>query len=149
MKQYISENQSRFFDELFSLLRIPSVSSEPSHKDDMTACAEHLKALLLRAGADTAEVCPTGGHPVVFASKRISDNAPTILVYGHYDVQPVEPLDEWKSDPFEPEIRDGAIYARGANDDKGQIFMHIKAFEYLLSKGRLRHNVKFVFEGEE
>ena len=149
MKQYISENQSRFFDELFSLLRIPSVSSEPSHKDDMTACADRLRTLLLRAGADTAEVCPTKGHPVVFASKRISDNAPTVLVYGHYDVQPVEPLEEWKSDPFEPEIRDGAIYARGANDDKGQIFMHIKAFEYLLSQGKLRHNVKFLFEGEE
>ena len=149
MKQYIIDNQSRFFDELFSLLRIPSVSSEPEHKEDMTACAFRLRELLLKAGADSAEVCPTAGHPVVFGYKKISDSAPTVLVYGHYDVQPVEPLSEWKSDPFEPEIRDGAIYARGANDDKGQIFMHIKAFEYLLATGRLHHNVKFLFEGEE
>lgn len=149
MNQYIKENESRFYDELFSLLRIPSVSSEPEHKSDMSRSAERLKELLLEAGADSAEVCATKGHPVVFAQKKVSDAAPTVLVYGHYDVQPVDPIGEWKSDPFEPEIRDGAIYARGANDDKGQIFMHLKAFEYLVRTGRLRHNVKFIFEGEE
>lgn len=149
MNNYIKENEARFYEELFSLLRIPSVSSEPEHKGDMARCAGRLCELLLAAGADSAEVCPTKGHPVVFASKKVSDNAPTVLVYGHYDVQPVDPVAEWKSDPFEPEIRNGAIYARGANDDKGQIFMHMKAFEYLVATGRLRHNVKFLFEGEE
>lgn len=149
MKEYIKANENRFFEELFSLLRIPSVSSEPEHKEDMWRCARRLSELLLAAGADGAEVFPTKGHPVVFAHKKVSDSAPTVLVYGHYDVQPVDPINEWRSDPFEPEIHDGAIWARGANDDKGQIFMHIKAFEYLLSSGRLRHNVKFIFEGEE
>ena len=149
MKQYIKENESRFYEELFSLLRIPSVSSEPEHKADMGRCASRLCELLLSAGADSAQVYPTAGHPVVFAQKMLSPETPTVLVYGHYDVQPVDPIDEWKSAPFEPEIRDGAIYARGANDDKGQIFMHIKAFEYLCATGRLRHNVKFIFEGEE
>ena len=132
MKQYIKENESRFYEELFSLLRIPSVSSEPEHKADMGRCASRLCELLLSAGADSAQVYPTAGHPVVFAQKLLSADAPTVLVYGHYDVQPVDPIDEWKSAPFEPEIRDGAIYARGANDDKGQIFMHMKAFEYLV-----------------
>lgn len=149
MNNYIKENEARFFQELFSLLRIPSVSSEAEHRADMARCAGRLRELLLEAGADSAQVCPTKGHPVVFASKKVSDTAPTVLVYGHYDVQPVDPISEWKSDPFEPEIRDGAIYARGANDDKGQIFMHLKAFEYLVRSGRLRHNVKFIFEGEE
>lgn len=149
MNQYIKEHESRFFDELFSLLRIPSVSSEPEHKDDMTKCAARLCELLMQAGVDTAEVCPTKGHPVVFAQKTVGKELPTVLVYGHYDVQPVDPIDQWKSDPFEPEIRNGAIYARGANDDKGQIFMHLKAFEYLVRTGQLHHNVKFIFEGEE
>ena len=149
MHNYITENEQRFFDELFSLLRIPSVSSEPEHKEDMQLCASRLCNLLLEAGADTADVYPTKGHPVVFAQKIIDPSRPTVLVYGHYDVQPVDPVSEWKSAPFEPEIRDGAIYARGANDDKGQIFMHLKAFEYLVRSGNLRHNVKFIFEGEE
>ena len=149
MHNYILENESRFYNELFSLLRIPSVSSEPEHKNDMKRCAERLCELLLAAGADKAKVYKTKGHPAVFAEKIIDPARPTVLVYGHYDVQPVDPIDEWKSDPFEPEIRDGAIYARGANDDKGQIFMHLKAFEYLASTGQLRHNVKFIFEGEE
>ncbi len=149
MKEYVRENRDRFLEELFSLLRIPSISSDPAHKDDMTRCAERLAELLREAGADEAGVYPTGGHPVVFARKQISDDVPTVLVYGHYDVQPVDPLDLWKSDPFEPEIRDGAIYGRGANDDKGQLFMHLKAFEYLLRSGKLHHNVKFIFEGEE
>ena len=149
MKQYIEQNRERFLQELFSLLRIPSISSEEAHKDDMVRCAERLKELLLAAGADRANVFQATGHPVVFAEKRFDPKAPTILVYGHYDVMPVDPLNLWDSPPFEPEIRDGAIYARGANDDKGQTFMHIKAFEYLVRTGRLRHNVKFIFEGEE
>ncbi|MBQ5402136.1 MAG: dipeptidase, partial [Bacteroidales bacterium] len=149
MNQYIKQNESRFYDELFSLLRIPSVSSEPEHAEDMTRCAFRLTELLMEAGADSANVYPTEGHPVVFAQKIIDPSRPTVLVYGHYDVQPVDPIGEWKSDPFEPEIRDGAIYARGANDDKGQIFMHLKAFEYLVKTGQLNHNVKFIFEGEE
>ncbi len=149
MDKYIEENTGRWFEELFSLLRIPSVSSDPEHREDMTRCAERLKELLLEAGVDGAEVCPTDGHPVVFGHKTVSPELPTVLVYGHYDVQPVDPIELWKSDPFEPEIRDGAIYARGANDDKGQLFMHLKAFEYLVRSGSLRHNVKFIFEGEE
>lgn len=149
MKQYIEENKERFFEELFSLLRIPSVSSQPENKEDMTRCAERLKELLLEAGADQAGVYPTSGHPVVFAQKIIDPSAKTVLVYGHYDVQPVDPIDLWKSDPFEPEIHDGAIWGRGANDDKGQLFMHLKAFEFMLRTGELRHNVKFIFEGEE
>ncbi|MBQ9529985.1 MAG: dipeptidase [Bacteroidales bacterium] len=149
MNQYIKQNESRFYDELFSLLRIPSVSSEPEHADDMSRCAFRLTELLMEAGADSANVYPTAGHPVVFAQKIIDPSRPTVLVYGHYDVQPVDPIGEWKSDPFEPEIRNGAIYARGANDDKGQIFMHLKAFEYLVKTGQLNHNIKFIFEGEE
>ena len=149
MKQYIQNNQDRFFEELFSLLRIPSVSSKEVHRPDMFRCAEMLCELLLEAGADCAQVCPTEGHPVVFGSRIVDPSFKTVLVYGHYDVQPVEPLELWKSNPFEPEIRDGAIYARGANDDKGQLFMHIKAFEFLVREGKLRHNVKFIFEGEE
>ena len=149
MKEYIEANRDRFLEELFSLLRIPSVSSLESHKPDMQHCAERLAELLVEAGADDAMVCPTSGHPVVFGEKIIDPSAKTVLVYGHYDVQPVDPIELWNSDPFEPVIRDGAIYARGANDDKGQSFMHIKAFEYLMATGRLKHNVKFIFEGEE
>ena len=149
MKEYIEKNKERFFQELFSLLRIPSVSSMEEHRPDMRRCAERLAVLLREAGADRAEIYPTAGHPVVFASRHVADDVPTVLVYGHYDVQPVDPVELWKSDPFEPEIRDGAIYARGANDDKGQLFMHLKSFEYMVSEGKLRHNVKFIFEGEE
>lgn len=155
MKKYIEQNRERFYAELFSLLRIPSVSAKPEHKNDMYACAERLKALLLEAGADTAEVCPTSGNPVVFGVKQVDPKARTVLVYGHYDVQPAEPLEKWRTDPFEPVIGpdpatgEDAIWCRGANDDKGQLFMHIKAFEYLLREGKLRHNVKFIFEGEE
>ena len=149
MKQYIEQNNERFLQELFSLLRIPSISSESAHRNDMYRCAERLVELLKEAGADRATVYETTGHPVVFAEKKYDPAAPTILVYGHYDVMPVDPLSLWKSNPFEPEIRDGAIYARGANDDKGQTFMHIKAFEYLVREGKLRHNIKFIFEGEE
>ncbi len=149
MEKYIKDNEGRWFEELFSLLRIPSVSSDPNHKGDMLRCAERLTQLLKEAGADEAAVYPTDGHPVVFGQKIVSSELPTVLVYGHYDVQPVDPLELWKSDPFEPEIHDGAIWGRGANDDKGQLFMHLKAFEYLVRSGKLRHNVKFIFEGEE
>ena len=154
MKAYIDRNRERFFDELFSLLRIPSVSAQPEHREDMYCCAERLVALLKAAGADEADVYGTAGHPVVFGRKDIG--APkTVLVYGHYDVQPPEPLEKWRTDPFDPVVRkdpatgEDAIYARGANDDKGQLFMHLKAFEYLCAEGKLTHNVKFIFEGEE
>ena len=149
MEKYIKDNEGRWFEELFSLLGIPSISSDPNHKGDMLRCAERLTELLKEAGADEAAVYPTDGHPVVFGQKIVSSELPTVLVYGHYDVQPVDPLELWKSDPFEPEIHDGAIWGRGANDDKGQLFMHLKAFEYLVRAGKLRHNVKFIFEGEE
>lgn len=149
MKEYIEQNRERFLEELFTLLRIPSVSAQAEHKADMYFCAETLADLLLEAGADEAGVCETAGHPVVFGQKMLDPSLKTVLVYGHYDVQPAEPLEKWKSDPFEPEVHDGAIWGRGANDDKGQLFMHIKAFEYLLSSGKLTHNVKFLFEGEE
>ena len=155
MKQYITENRERFFAELFSLLRIPSVSAQPAHRADMGRCADRLVELLLEAGADEAAVYPTAGHPVVFGRKAVPGAEGTVLVYGHYDVQPPEPLEKWRTDPFEPVVApdpatgEEAIYARGANDDKGQLFMHIKAFEYLLRTGQLRYNVKFIFEGEE
>ena len=149
MKEYIEQNRDRFLEELFTLLRIPSVSAKPEHAQDMYLCAETLADLLLEAGADEAGVCDTAGHPVVFGQKTVDPKAKTVLVYGHYDVQPAEPLDKWKHDPFDPQVHDGAIWGRGANDDKGQLFMHVKAFEFLLQSGRLRHNVKFLFEGEE
>lgn len=149
MKQYVSDNGERFLDELFSLLRIPSVSAKAEHKPDMSRCADRLVELLLEAGADAAGVYATAGNPVVYGYKECPGAQKTVLVYGHYDVQPAEPLDKWRTDPFEPEVHDGAVWGRGANDDKGQLFMHIKAFEYLVRTGRLKHNVKFIFEGEE
>lgn len=149
MKQYIEQNKDRFLEELFTILRIPSISAKTDHKADMYFCAEAIADLLVEAGADEAGVCETMGHPVVFGQKIVDPKAKTVLVYGHYDVQPVEPLDKWHTDPFEPVVKDGAIWGRGANDDKGQLFMHIKAFEFLLASGQLRHNVKFLFEGEE
>ena len=155
MKAYIDQNRERFFEELFSLLRIPSISAKPEYKPDMYRCARRLTELLLAAGADKAAVYETTGNPVVFGSKTVPGAAKTVLVYGHYDVQPPEPLDKWRTDPFQPVLAkdpatgEEAIYARGANDDKGQLFMHLKAFEFLLKKGLLKHNVKFIFEGEE
>lgn len=149
MKQYIEKHKERFINELFEILRIPSISSSAANKEDMYACAGKLAELLLAAGADRAEVYETKGHPVVFGEKKVSPELSTVLVYGHYDVQPVDPINLWKSQPFEPQIRDGAIYARGANDDKGQLFMHVKAFEYLVAEGKLQHNIKFILEGEE
>ena len=149
MKEYIEQNKERFFEELFTILRIPSISAKPDHKPDMYRCADAIADLLKAAGADEACLYETDGNPVVYGEKKVDPSAPTVLVYGHYDVQPPEPLEKWHTDPFEPVIHDGAIWCRGANDDKGQLFMHIKAFEYLLSEGLLRHNVKFIFEGEE
>ena len=154
MKTYIQANKERFFEELFSLLRIPSVSAQAEHKEDMYRCAARLVELLKEAGADEAAVCETAGHPVVYGCKDMGAEK-TVLVYGHYDVQPPEPLEKWRTDPFEPVLAkdpatgEEAIWARGANDDKGQLFMHLKAFEFLLKTGQLRHNVKFIFEGEE
>ena len=149
IRQYIQNNEQRFLNELFSLIRIPSISSDPAHKADMTRCAERWVELLLAAGVDKAQTMPTSGNPIVYAEKMVNVTAPTILVYAHYDVMPVEPLELWKSDPFEPEVRDGRIWARGADDDKGQSFMQVKAFEYIVRAQRLRCNVKFIFEGEE
>ncbi|MFP4604108.1 MAG: dipeptidase [Bacteroidales bacterium] len=149
IKTYIEENKQRFLDELFELIRIPSISSEKEHKEDMKKAAEELKKKIIEAGADKAEVMPSDGNPVVYGEKIIDKNKPTVLVYGHYDVMPVDPIEKWKSEPFEPEIRDGKIFARGADDDKGQTFMHVKAFEYLTKTGKLDCNVKFMVEGEE
>lgn len=146
---YINLHLQRFLDELFELIRIPSVSAKDENKPDMLRMAEHLKQSLLTAGADRAEIYPTSGHPILYAEKIISKDLPTILIYGHYDVQPAEPLDLWKSPPFEPEIRDGRIWGRGADDDKGQLFMHFKAFELMVKTGILPCNVKFMIEGEE
>lgn len=149
IKKYIEENQQRFLDELFSLIRIPSVSAKPEHKDDMLACAERWKQLLLEAGADEAYIMPSKGYPLVYAEKKVSPDAPTVLIYAHYDVMPAEPFDLWVSPPFQPEVRDGFIFARGADDDKGQSMIQAKAFEYVVKHDLLRHNVKFIFEGEE
>ena len=149
LKNYIEANKERFLEELYSLLRIPSISSKSEHKPDMIRCAERWKELLLEAGADKAEVCPTEGNPVVYGEKIIDPKAPTVVVYGHYDVMPVDPEELWNTKPFEPEIIDGRIYCRGANDDKGQSFMHAKAFEYLVKTNQLKCNVKFMLEGEE
>jgi len=149
IKKYIEDNKQRFLDELFELIRIPSISSESKHKDDMKKMAETLKQTLLDAGADKAEVMPSDGNPVVYGEKKIDESKPTVLVYGHYDVMPVDPIEKWDSQPFEPEVRDGKIFARGADDDKGQSFMHVKAFEYLVKSGKLDCNVKFMLEGEE
>ena len=146
---YIQDNLARFLDELFVILRTPSISSLKDYTPDMHRCAGQLVEALITAGADKAQVYPTTGHPVVYGEKTIDPSLPTVLIYGHYDVQPVDPLNLWDSPPFEPEVRNGAIYARGANDDKGQLFMHIKALEYLLLHKKLRCNLKFLFEGEE
>lgn len=148
-REYIRENKERFLSELFELLRIPSVSAQSEHKDDMVRCAGHLRKALLAAGADRAEVMATAGNPVVYGEKIIGEGLPTVLVYGHYDVMPAEPLDEWHSEPFEPVIREERIYGRGADDDKGQSFMHLKAFEAMVRSGELPCNVKFMLEGEE
>ena len=149
IRTYIERHKDRFRDEWFSLLRIPSVSSQSEHKADMVKCAERWKELLLASGATRAEVMPTAGNPVVYAERIVSASAPTVLVYGHYDVMPPEPLELWKSNPFEPEIRDGRVYARGADDDKGQAMIQVKGFETALQTGILNCNLKFILEGEE
>lgn len=149
VKQYIADNSQRFMDELFELIRIPSVSSQSEHKEDMYKAAQLWKKILLDAGADKAEILETKGNPVTYGEKIINRAYPTVLVYGHMDVMPVDPLELWTTDPFDPVIREGKIFARGADDDKGQSFMHAKAFEYLVKSGTLKCNVKFLIEGEE
>ncbi|MCP9750206.1 dipeptidase [Ferruginibacter sp. HRS2-29] len=148
-KDYQEKNKDRFLEELLELLRIPSISAKSEHKADMLKCAEAVKDRLLKAGADKVEIFETEGHPVVYGEKIIDSAKPTVLVYGHYDVQPAEPLDLWKSGPFEPVIIDGKIFARGSCDDKGQFYMHVKALEILTQTGTLNNNVKFIIEGEE
>jgi len=148
-KDYIEQHKDRFLNELLDLLRIPSVSADSKYKEDVAKCAEAVKEHLLLAGCDIAEVCPTAGHPIVYGEKITDPSLPTVLVYGHYDVQPADPLELWTSGPFEPEIRDGKIYARGACDDKGQMFMHIKALEVMAKTVTLACNIKVMIEGEE
>ena len=149
VKSYIEANKERFISELFDLLRIPSISAQSEHKPDMTRCAEWLAAALAKAGADRTEVFPTEGNPVVYAEKIVDPKAKTVLVYGHYDVMPVDPRGEWRTEPFEPVIKDGRIWGRGADDDKGQLWMHAKAFEAMCATESLPCNVKFMLEGEE
>lgn len=149
VKKYIDEHKDRFLEELFELIRIPSISSIQEHKNDMIKAAEQWKKSILAAGADKAEVMPSDGNPVVYGEKMIDSSKPTVLVYGHYDVMPVDPVELWTSEPFKPEVRDGKIYARGADDDKGQAFMHAKAFELMVKTNTLPCNVKFMIEGEE
>ncbi len=148
-KKYQEENKDRFLEELLAMLRIPSVSADSIHKPDMLRCAEAVKKSLLQSGAEKAEIYETAGHPVVYAEKIVDPAKPTILVYGHYDVQPADPLNLWDSPPFEPTIKNGMIYARGSADDKGQFFMHVKAMEILNRTGSLSCNIKFIIEGEE
>ncbi|MDB5252083.1 MAG: dipeptidase [Flaviaesturariibacter sp.] len=148
-KEYQDQNEKRFLDEMLELLRIPSVSAKSEHKDDMRRCADLVRQRLLDSGCDKAEVMETAGHPVVFGEKIIDPAKPTVLVYGHYDVQPAEPLELWHSGPFEPVIKDGKVFARGSADDKGQFYMHVKALETMVRTNSLETNIKFLIEGEE
>jgi len=148
-KDYQEKNKDRFLNELLDLLRIPSVSARSEHKPDMQKCAESIKKRFEEAGADKTEIFPTEGHPIVYAEKIVDPSLPTVLVYGHYDVQPPDPLELWHSGPFEPVIKDGKIYARGACDDKGQFYMHVKALEIMNKTNTLSTNIKFLIEGEE
>jgi len=148
-KEYQDEHKDKFMEELLELLRIPSVSARTEHREDMKKCADLVKQRLIDAGADKAEVYETEGHPVVYGEKIIDAKKPTVLVYGHYDVQPADPLELWKSGPFDPVIRDGKIYARGSCDDKGQFYMHVKALEIMVRTSTLPVNIKFIIEGEE
>lgn len=147
--EFIKSNEKRFLDELFDLLRIPSVSADSKHQKDMVRTAEFIKDKLIAAGAEKVEICPTSGHPIVYGEKIIDPKLPTVIVYGHYDVQPVDPLNLWDSPPFEPVVKDGKIYARGSCDDKGQVYMHVKAFESMMKTNSLACNVRFMIEGEE
>ncbi len=155
VQDYIQQNKERYLEELFGLLRIPSISADSDYKEEVAKAAEFVAESLRQAGADKVEVCPTAGNPIVYAEKMIGPDKPTVLVYGHYDVQPPDPLELWESGPFEPVIKKteehpgGAIYARGACDDKGQLYMHVKAFEAMNSANALTCNVKFMIEGEE
>jgi acetylornithine deacetylase/succinyl-diaminopimelate desuccinylase-like protein len=155
IKQYVAQNKQRFIDELIELLRIPSVSADPAYSQDVSDMADAIKKSLENAGCDKVEICDTPGYPIVYGEKIIDKNLPTVLVYGHYDVQPPDPLDLWTSPPFEPVIKkteihpEGAIFARGSCDDKGQVYMHVKALEYMVKNNQLPCNVKFMIEGEE
>lgn len=153
--QYIQEHRERFINELLELLKIPSISADPAYKEDVISTAEAVKLRLKEAGCDLVEICETPGYPIVYGEKTIDKNLPTVLVYGHYDVQPPDPLDLWESPPFEPVVKntelhpEGAIFARGSCDDKGQLYMHVKALEYMTRTNQLPCNVKFMIEGEE
>lgn len=155
IKKYVQENKQRFIDELIELLKIPSVSADSAYSQDVIDTADAVKARLEEAGCDLVEICDTPGYPIVYGEKMIDPNLPTVLVYGHYDVQPPDPLELWTSPPFEPVIKkteihpEGAIFARGACDDKGQMYMHVKALEYMVKTNNLPCNVKFMIEGEE
>ena len=154
-KNYIEKNKDRFLDELFELLKIPSISAVSENKSDIRSAANLIKEHLLKLGLNNCEICETKGHPIVYGEKIIDSNLPTVLVYGHYDVQPVDPIELWDKDPFEPYIKktkihpEGAIFARGSCDDKGQMFMHVKALEVMLKHDGIPCNVKFMIEGEE
>ncbi len=149
IKNYVEQNRQRFLDELFELLRFPSVSADPKYKGDVLKTADFVAEKLKEAGANQVEVCSTEGYPIVYGEKIIDPALPTVLVYGHYDVQPPDPLELWHTPPFEPTLRDGKIYARGACDDKGQFYMHVKAFELMMQTETLPCNIKFMIEGEE
>ena len=154
-QEYINKNKNRFLSELFEFIKIPSVSADIKFKDDVLKAANFLENNLIKIGADNVQIFPTDGHPIVYAEKIIDPSLPTVLVYGHYDVQPADPYELWDSDPFDPVVKktkihpEGAIFARGACDDKGQMFMHLKAFEAMYKSSELHCNVKFMFEGEE
>ncbi len=149
IKKYVADHKQRFLDELFELLRFPSVSADPQYKEEVLKTADFVAQKLKDAGADKVEVCPTAGYPIVYGEKIVDPSKPTVLVYGHYDVQPADPLELWHTPPFEPTIRDEKIYARGACDDKGQFYMHVKAFELMMKTNGLPCNIKFMIEGEE
>ncbi|VAW22015.1 Acetylornithine deacetylase/Succinyl-diaminopimelate desuccinylase and related deacylases, partial [hydrothermal vent metagenome] len=155
IKAYVSQHKDRFINELIELLKIPSISADSAYSQDVLNTADAVKKALLAAGCDTVEICETPGYPIVYGEKIIDNNLPTVLVYGHYDVQPADPIELWDSPPFEPIIKktdlhpDGAIFARGACDDKGQLYMHVKALEYMVKNNNLPCNVKFMIEGEE
>jgi acetylornithine deacetylase/succinyl-diaminopimelate desuccinylase-like protein len=149
IKEYIDQNKDRFLNELFDLLRIPSISADKDYAEEVNKTANFVRDRLIEAGAEKVEVCATGGYPIVYGEKIIDPKLPTVLVYGHYDVQPADPIHLWTNPPFEPIIKNGNIYARGSADDKGQFFMHVKAFELMLQNNMLPCNIKFMIEGEE
>jgi acetylornithine deacetylase/succinyl-diaminopimelate desuccinylase-like protein len=155
LKAFHESNKERFLEELLQLLKIPSISADATFKGDVLKTAEFIKQKLIAAGADNAEICPTDGYPVVYADKIIDPTLPTVCVYGHYDVQPADPLDLWDSGPFEPVVKttethpQGAVFARGACDDKGQMYMHVKAFESMMVNNCLPCNVKFILKAKK